>query len=109
MRATFSAASRCSEARNASNYDGLTLARTALICQRKWRWVVSGLVSGTRASHSPDEIDEYAFVVVLQIGQVVGEVGEVVGDAGLQVLANMTIDRDRKSTRLNSSHTVISY
>src|SRR5438046_10057748 len=93
MRATFSAASRCSEARNASNYDGLTLARTALICQRKWRWVVSGLVSGTRASHSPDEIDEYAFVVVLQIGQVVGEVGEVVADAGLQVLANMTIDR----------------
>src|SRR5207249_8898327 len=93
MRATFSAASRCSEARNASNYDGLTLARTALICQRKWRWVVSVLVSGTRASHSPDEIDEYAFVVVLQIGQVVGEVGEVVADAGLQVLANMTIDR----------------
>ncbi len=28
-----------------------------------------------RASHSSDEIDEYAFVVVLQIGQVVGEVG----------------------------------
>src|SRR5260370_19664682 len=46
-----------------------------------------------RPSHSPDEIDEYAFVVVLQIGQVVGEVGEVVADAGLQVLANMTIDR----------------
>src|SRR6266849_5970795 len=46
-----------------------------------------------RPSHSPDEIDEYAFVVVLQIGQVVGEVGEVEADAGLQVLANMTIDR----------------
>src|SRR5204863_10204870 len=97
MRATFSAASRCSEARNASNYDGLTLARTALICQRKWRWVVSGLVSGTRASHSPDEIDEYAFVVVLQIGQVVGEVGEVVADAGLQVLANVMINRGQRA------------
>src|SRR5258706_199762 len=46
-----------------------------------------------RPSHSPDEIEKYAFVVVLQIGQVVGEVGEVVADAGLQVLANMTIDR----------------
>src|SRR6266436_6173728 len=51
------------------------------------------LVQNARPSHSPDEIDEYAFVVVLQIGQVVGEVGEVVADAGLQVLANMTIDR----------------
>jgi hypothetical protein len=47
----------------------------------------------TRVSHGPDEIHEYAFVVVLQIGQVVGEVGEVVANAGLQVLGNMTIDR----------------
>ncbi len=31
----------------------------------------------TRASHGPDEIHEYAFVIVLQISQVVGEVGEV--------------------------------
>src|SRR6476660_6083345 len=51
----------------------------------------------TRASHGPDEIDEYAFVVVLQIGQVVGEVGEVVADASLQVLANMTIDRGQRA------------
>src|SRR6266853_3414742 len=51
----------------------------------------------TRASHSPDKIDEYAFVVVLQIGQVVGEVGEVVADASLQVLANMTIDRGQRA------------
>jgi hypothetical protein len=50
-----------------------------------------------RPSHSPDEIDEYAFVVVLQIGQVVGEVGEVVADASLQVLANMTIDRGQRA------------
>ena len=31
----------------------------------------------TRASLGPDEIEEYAFVVVPQIRQVVGEVGEV--------------------------------
>ena len=51
----------------------------------------------TRASHSPDNIDEYALVVVLQVGQLVGEVGEVVADAGLQVLANMTIDRGQRA------------
>src|SRR5260370_6771071 len=51
----------------------------------------------TRASHGPDEIKKYAFVVVLQIGQVVGEVGEVVADASLQVLANMTIDRGQRA------------
>ena len=51
----------------------------------------------TWASHSPDQIDEYAFVVVLQIGQVVGEVGEVVAHAGFQVLANMTIDRGQRA------------
>jgi len=51
----------------------------------------------TRASHSPDEIDEYAFVVVLQIGQVVGEVGEVVADASLQVLANVMVDRGQRA------------
>src|SRR6266404_664739 len=51
----------------------------------------------TRASHSPDEIDEYAFVVVLQIGQVVGEGGEVVADASLQVLANVMIDRGQRA------------
>ncbi len=50
-----------------------------------------------RASHSSDEIDEYAFVVVLQIGQVVGEVGEVVADANLQVLANVMIDRGQRA------------
>src|SRR6267143_1231176 len=50
------------------------------------------LSEATWASHGPDEIKKYAFVVVLQIGQIVGEVGEVVADADLQVLANMTID-----------------
>src|SRR5258708_27060294 len=49
--------------------------------------------NATQPSHSPDEIKNYAFVIVLQIGQVGGEVGEVVADAGLQVLANTTIDR----------------
>src|SRR5260370_24398536 len=51
----------------------------------------------TRGSHSPDEIKKYAFVVVLQIGQVVGEVGEVVTDASLQVLANVMIDRGQRA------------
>src|SRR5262249_19187650 len=41
----------------------------------------------------PDEIDEYASVVVLQVGQIVGEVGEVVADANFQVLADVMIDR----------------
>src|SRR5215471_13188411 len=47
----------------------------------------------TRASLGPDEIDEYASVVVLQVGQLVGEVGEVVADASFQVLADVMIDR----------------
>ena len=51
----------------------------------------------TRVSHGPDEIHEYAFVIVLQIGQVVGEVGKVVANAGLQVLGNMTIDRGQRT------------
>src|SRR6266571_1816617 len=46
----------------------------------------------TWASLGPDEIEEYALVVVLQVGQVVGEVGEVVADASLQVLADVMID-----------------
>src|SRR5436309_15446082 len=51
----------------------------------------------TLASPGPDEIDEYAFVVVPQVGQVVGEVGEVVADADLQVLADVMIDRDQRA------------
>ena len=51
----------------------------------------------TRASHSPDEIDDYTFVVVLQVRQVVGEAGEIVAYASLQVLANMTIDRGQRA------------
>src|SRR5713226_1726566 len=46
----------------------------------------------TRASHGPDEIKKYAFVVVLQVRQVVGEIGEVVADASLQVLSNVMIN-----------------
>src|SRR6266568_8635700 len=48
-------------------------------------------------SLGPDEIEEYAPVVVLQVGQVVGEVGKVVADASLQVLANMTIDCSQRA------------
>src|SRR6478735_2704667 len=47
----------------------------------------------TRASLGPDQINEYASVVVLQVGQLVGEVGEVVAHAGLQVLADVMVDR----------------
>ena len=46
----------------------------------------------TLGSHTPDDIEKYAFVVVLQIGQVVGKVCKVVADANLEVLADMTID-----------------
>src|SRR5215471_9318414 len=47
----------------------------------------------TRASLGADEIDEYASVVVPQVGQLVGEVGEVVADTRLQVLADVMVDR----------------
>ena len=50
-----------------------------------------------RGSHSPDDIEEYAFVVVLQVGQLVGEVGEVVAHASLQVVANVMIDRRQRA------------
>src|SRR5678815_4895459 len=43
------------------------------------------------ASFGSDEINEYAFVVVPQVGQVVREVGKVVAGANLQVLADVTI------------------
>ena len=52
----------------------------------------------TLGSHSPDDIEKYAFVVVLQIGQVVGKVCKVVADANLQVLADMTIDCCQRAT-----------
>src|SRR5215470_13710215 len=66
---------------------------------RMYSWTPACPLSSkaTQVSHSPDEIHEYAFVVVLQIGQVVGEVCEVVAKAGLQVLSNMTIDRDQRA------------
>ena len=47
----------------------------------------------TRVSLGPDEIYEYASVVVPQVGQFVGEVGEVVADASLQVLGDVMVDR----------------
>ncbi len=52
---------------------------------------------GGRASHGPDEIDECALVVVVQVGQVVGEVSEVVAGADLQMLADITIDRKQRA------------
>src|SRR4030095_5823802 len=52
----------------------------------------------TPASLGTNEIEEYAFVVVPQVRQVVGEVGEVVADADLQVLADVTIDRSQSAT-----------
>jgi hypothetical protein len=53
--------------------------------------------SPTRASLGHDEIDEYALVVVPQVGQVVGEVGEVVAGADLHVRADVTIDRGQRA------------
>ena len=47
----------------------------------------------TRASLGPDDIEEYASVIVVQVGHVVGKAGEVVADASLQILANASIER----------------
>ena len=44
-------------------------------------------------SLGPDQVNEYASVVVLQVGRLVGEVGEVVTHASLQVLADVMVDR----------------
>lgn len=44
-------------------------------------------------SLGPDQINEYASVVVLQVGQFVGEVGEIVSDASLQVRTDVMVDR----------------
>jgi hypothetical protein len=47
----------------------------------------------TRTSLGSDQVNEYTPVVVLQVGQLVGEVGEVVAHTSLQVLADVMIDR----------------
>src|SRR6516225_2314035 len=74
-----------------SSLDLCPLARLLLFGSQTPAWPLSS--KATRVSHRPDEVQEYAFVIVLQIGQVVGEVGEVIANAGLQVLSNMTIKR----------------
>ena len=51
-----------------------------------------------RTSLGPDQINEYASVVVPQIGQFVREVGEVVAHAGLQVLGDVMIDCGQDAT-----------
>jgi len=51
----------------------------------------------SRASLGTDQINEYASMVVLQVGQFVREVGEVVADAGLQVLADVMVDRGQNA------------
>ena len=56
-------------------------------------WRVTLRCELRRASLGSDEIEEYSPVVVLQVGQVVGEIGEVVADASLQILADAMIDR----------------
>src|SRR4030095_4805427 len=48
--------------------------------------------SVSRALHAADEVDEGALVVVVEVGQVVGEVGEVVAGAHLEVLAEVVVD-----------------
>src|ERR1051326_7627722 len=47
----------------------------------------------TRASLGANEVNEYTSVVVPQVGELVGKVGEVVAHAGLQVLADVMVDR----------------
>src|SRR6059036_2151966 len=53
----------------------------------------------TRTSLGPDEIDEYAFVVVPQVGQVVGEVGEVVAGADLSCSCRCNEDRGQHAAQ----------
>lgn len=48
-----------------------------------------------RASLGRDDVKEYPFVVVPQVGQIVGEIGEIVADAGLHVLAEAMINRSQ--------------
>jgi hypothetical protein len=63
--------------------------------RQKYGWTSYGTAQyskESRASLGPDQINEYASVVVLQVGQLVREVGEVVADAGLQVLADVMVD-----------------
>ena len=59
-------------------------------------WPLSSKATGV--SHRPDDVQEYAFVIVLQIGEVVGEAGEVIANAGFEVLSNMTINRGQRAT-----------
>src|SRR5688572_22246531 len=49
------------------------------------------------ASPRADKVEEHAFVVVPQVGQVIGEVAEVVARADLQVLAEVAIDRGQRA------------
>src|SRR6185312_4924924 len=50
-------------------------------------------VAFTRALLGPDQINEYASVVVLQVGKLVGEVGEIIAHACLQVFADVVVNR----------------
>ena len=68
----------------------LMIAQSQIFLQRAW---THSDANRTRASLGPDEIEEYALVVVLQVGQVVGEVSEVVAHASLQVLGDVMVDR----------------
>ena len=43
-----------------------------------------------------DDVDEHAFVVIGQIGQVITEVAEVIADADLGVVADLAIDRPQE-------------
>jgi hypothetical protein len=54
-------------------------------------FVPAHFVVHTLASLGRDDVKEYAFMVVLQVGQIVGEIGEIVANAGLHVLAEAMI------------------
>jgi hypothetical protein len=51
----------------------------------------------TQASLGPDQINEYASVVVRHVVQFIGKVGEVVAHASLQVLAAVMVDRGQNA------------
>ncbi len=59
------------------------------------RWATRAKIAltFTRALLGPNQINEYASVVVLQVGKLVGEVGEIIAHACLQVFADVVVNR----------------
>src|SRR2546429_3092604 len=66
------------------------------------------VVDGVNDCDLPD-VERCATVVPFGPERIHGECGRIRGDTGIHVVAVIESFRDRKSTRLNSSHGYISY